>query len=187
MSTIRLLTLGAVRRRGRAHGYQVRADLESWGAHEWSTARSGSVYHALGILARDGLLLAHDVAPSEAGGPPRVEYELTPDGDSTYLELLRGALASRDPRLDQLSAAVGLIDDLPREEAVTLLRRRVEALDAWHATIADAAPADLEAQEWGPIGAVLGLWLHEAASRADWTRRLLERLEAGAFTMADER
>ncbi len=36
MSAIRLLVLGAVRMHGRAHGYQVRNDLEYWGAHEWS-------------------------------------------------------------------------------------------------------------------------------------------------------
>jgi DNA-binding PadR family transcriptional regulator len=55
MSATRLLVLGAVRQRGRAHGYQVRNDLEYWGAHEWSSAKPGSIYHALnrtGRLAR---------------------------------------------------------------------------------------------------------------------------------------
>ncbi|MFK4273910.1 PadR family transcriptional regulator, partial [Streptomyces milbemycinicus] len=46
MSAIRLLVLGAVRQHGRAHGYQVRNDLEFWGAHEWSNAKPGSIYHA---------------------------------------------------------------------------------------------------------------------------------------------
>lgn len=51
MSAIRLLVLGAVRQHGRAHGYQVRGDLEYWGAHEWSHAKPGSIYHALKQLA----------------------------------------------------------------------------------------------------------------------------------------
>jgi DNA-binding PadR family transcriptional regulator len=42
--------LGAVRQHGRAHGYQVRNDLEYWGAHEWSNAKPGSIYHALKAL-----------------------------------------------------------------------------------------------------------------------------------------
>ncbi|MFC7640821.1 PadR family transcriptional regulator [Streptosporangium lutulentum] len=113
MSAIRLLVLGAVRRRGRAHGYQVRADLESWGAHQWSNAASGSVYHALKTMAGQGLLLAHETKPSVTGGPPRVEYEVTDEGEKAYFTLLHTALTSRDPRLDLLAAAVGLIDDLP--------------------------------------------------------------------------
>src|SRR5919197_662274 len=80
MSAIRLLVLGAVRQHGRAHGYQVRNDLEYWGAHEWSNAKPGSIYHALKQMAKQGLLHAHEVAPSTAGGPPRTEYELTEQG-----------------------------------------------------------------------------------------------------------
>lgn len=69
MSAIRLLVLGAVRQHGRAHGYQVRNDLEYWGAHEWSNAKPGSIYHALKQMAKQGLLRAHEIAPSTAGGP----------------------------------------------------------------------------------------------------------------------
>ena len=67
MKPVRLLVLGALRRRVRAHGYQVRADLESWGAHEWSTATSGSVYHALKSMAGQGLLVAHRRSPRSRG------------------------------------------------------------------------------------------------------------------------
>ncbi|PRX97741.1 PadR family transcriptional regulator [Allonocardiopsis opalescens] len=186
MSAVRLLVLGAVRRRGRAHGYQVRADLESWGAHEWSSATSGSVYHALKAMAGQGLLLVHETTPSTAGGPPRMEYELTEAGVRTYLTLLRDALTEREPKLDLLAAAVGLVDDLPRAEAIELLRRRAEALEEWRAGIAGQLPPDTDLETWGPVGEVVGLWLHTAESRAEWTRRLIRRLEGGAFRMADE-
>ncbi|MEW2353679.1 PadR family transcriptional regulator [Spirillospora sp. NPDC029432] len=186
MSAVRLLVLGAVRRRGRAHGYQVRADLESWGAHEWSSAASGSVYHALRAMTGQGLLLLHETTPSAAGGPPRMEYELTGEGERAYLALLRRALADRDPRLDLLAAAVGLIDDLPRAEAVELLRRRTEAMDEWRESVTEHLPPGTDLDDWGPIGEVVGLWLHTAESRAKWTRRLIRRLEDGAFRMADD-
>lgn len=187
MSTVRLLVLGAVRRHGRVHGYQVRADLEAWGAHEWSSAASGSIYHALKAMTGQGLLLAHEAAQSEAGGPPRVEYETTAAGERAYFDLLRSALTSHDPRLDLLTAAVGLIDDLPRAEAIDLLRQRAQALDDWRASIAGQVPPDTDLEAWGPVGEVIGLWLHTAESRAEWTRRLIGRLESGAFRMADER
>lgn len=69
MSAIRLLVLCAVRQHGRAHGYQIRNDLEYWGAHEWSSAKPGSIYHALKQMAKQGVLIAHEVAPSTAAWP----------------------------------------------------------------------------------------------------------------------
>lgn len=186
MSTVRLLVLGAVRRRGRAHGYQVRADLEAWGAHEWSNATSGSVYHALKAMTGQELLIAHETTPSEAGGPPRIEYEVTEQGEQAYFALLRAALTNHDPRLDLLAAAVGLIDDLPRAHAVDLLRQRAQGMDEWQASIKAHLPPDTDLTTWGPVGEVIELWLHTAESRAQWTHRLIRRLEGGAFRMADE-
>ncbi|MFI9509295.1 PadR family transcriptional regulator [Nocardia sp. NPDC052566] len=186
MSTVRLLALGAVRRRGLAHGYQVRADLESWGAHEWSSATSGSVYHALKAMTREGLLVVHETSPSEAGGPPRMEYELTGEGEQAYFTLLRSALTNRDPKLDLLAAAVGLIDDLPRAEAIDLLRQRARIMDEWRASITAHLPPDTDLGTWGPVGEVIGLWQHTANSRAEWTHRLLKRLQDGDFRMADD-
>jgi DNA-binding PadR family transcriptional regulator len=186
MSAVRLLVLGAVRRRARAHGYQVRADLEAWGAHEWANAKSGSVYHALKAMAGEGLLLVHDTTPSVAGGPPRMEYEVTDDGERAYFSLLRAALSHRDPRLDLLAAAVGLIDDLSRAEAIDLLRQRAQAMDQWRASITGHLPSDTNLETWGPVGEVIGLWIHTADSRAEWTHRLIRHLEDGAYRMAGE-
>ena len=186
MSAVRLLVLGAVRRRGRVHGYQVRAELETWGAHEWSNATSGSVYHALKAMTEQGLLLVHETTPSVAGGPPRMEYEVTEEGDQAYFSLLRAALTSHDPRLDLLAAAVGLIDDLSRAEALDLLRQRVEVMDRWRTSIAAHLPPDTDLDTWGPVGEVIRLWQHTAESRADWTQRLIRRLEHGAYRMAGE-
>ncbi|WP_066370680.1 PadR family transcriptional regulator [Herbidospora mongoliensis] len=186
MSVVRLLVLGAIRRRGRAHGYLVRSDLETWGAHEWSNATSGSIYHALKSLTGEGCLLVHETTPSEAGGPPRMEYELTGDGERAYFALLRKALSSRDPRLDLLAAAVGLIDDLPRAEAIGLLRQRALAMDRWRESVTREIPPGADLDDWGPVGAVLELWLHTADSRTAWTHRMINRLEQGAYRMADD-
>ena len=186
MSAVRLLVLGAVRRRGRTHGYQVRADLTAWGAHEWANAKSGSVYHALKAMTGEGLLRAHDTTASVSGGPPRIEYEITPEGDEAYLTMLRAALSARDPRLDLLAAAVGLIDDLTRDEAVALLEERGRAMDQWRESITGRLPPGTDLETWGPVGDVLGLWLHTADSRADWTRRLIRRLRDGAYRMAGD-
>ena len=187
MKTVRLLVLGALRRRGRAHGYQVRADLESWGAHEWSTATSGSVYHALKSMAGQGLLVAHETVPSEAGGPPRIEYELTDQGEHEYLALLRRALADREPSLDVLGRR-----RRPDRGSAHARRRcgcfatRARAMEEWRSSITAHLPPDTDLDTWGPVGEVLSLWLSTADSHARWTDRLIRRLEEGAFAMAAE-
>ncbi|MFE7622105.1 PadR family transcriptional regulator [Streptomyces castrisilvae] len=182
MSAIRLLVLGAVRHHGRAHGYQVRNDLEFWGAHEWSNAKPGSVYHALKQLAKQGMLLAHEVAPSTAGGPPRIEYEITEQGTEEYLALLRASLTSYDQKMDVLSAGIGFIVDLERSEAVALLRERLAHLAAWRADVVGRYTPGAD----GHIGEIMNMWIHSADAGAEWTRGLIERIEGGAYVFAGE-
>ncbi|MEU2485052.1 PadR family transcriptional regulator [Streptomyces sp. NPDC012617] len=186
MSAIRLLVLGAVRQHGRAHGYQVRNDLEYWGAHEWSSAKPGSIYHALKQMAKQGLLLAHEVAPSTAGGPPRTEYEMTDLGDQEFFTLLRASLTSYDQSVDVLSAGIGFIVDLERGEAVALLRERVAAIEAWRASVTEHYTPAEGPESLGHIGEIMNMWVHSAEAGAAWTRGLIARLEAGAYTFAGE-
>ncbi|WP_030801583.1 PadR family transcriptional regulator [Streptomyces sp. NRRL S-337] len=186
MSAIRLLVLGAVRQHGRAHGYQVRNDLEYWGAHEWSNAKPGSIYHALKQMAKQGLLRAHDIAPSTAGGPPRTEYEVTPAGEAEYFSLLREALSRADQKFDVLSAGIGFVVDLPRDEAVALLKQRVRALEEWRSTVTGYYTPEEGPGQLGHIGEIMNLWVHSADSGAVWTRGLIERIEGGAYVFAGE-
>ncbi|WP_310728315.1 PadR family transcriptional regulator [Streptomyces sp. N2A] len=186
MSAIRLLVLGAVRQHGRAHGYQVRNDLEYWGAHEWSNAKPGSIYHALKQMAKQGLLRAHDIAPSTVGGPPRTEYEVTPAGEAEYFSLLREALSRADQKFDVLSAGIGFVVDLPRDEAVALLKQRVRALEEWRSTVTGYYTPEEGPGQLGHIGEIMNLWVHSADSGAVWTRGLIERIEGGAYVFAGE-
>ncbi|MFJ3953566.1 PadR family transcriptional regulator [Streptomyces sp. Je 1-4] len=186
MSAIRLLVLGAVRQHGRAHGYQVRNDLEYWGAHEWSNAKPGSIYHALKQMAKQGLLRAHDIAPSTAGGPPRTEYELTAAGEAEFFALLRAALSQHDQKVDMLSAGIGFVVDLPRAEAVALLKERVRALQEWRGTVTGYYTPEGGTGQLGHIGEIMHMWVHSADSGAEWTRGLIERIEGGAYVFAGE-
>ena len=186
MSAIRLLVLGAVRQHGRAHGYQVRNDLEYWGAHEWSNAKPGSIYHALKQMAKQGLLLAHEIAPSTAGGPPRTEYEITERGTEEFLSLLREALVSYDQKMDVISSGIGFIVHLPREEAVALLKKRVEGLEEWRKSVTDYYTPEDGPGQLGHIGEIMHLWVHSADAGAEWTRGLIERIEGGAYTFEGE-
>jgi DNA-binding PadR family transcriptional regulator len=186
MSAIRLLVLGAVRQHGRAHGYQVRTDLEYWGAHEWSNAKPGSIYHALKQLAKQGLLRAHEVAPSVVGGPPRTEYEITDAGTEEYLALLRESLTAYDQRPDSLSAALGFMVDLPRAEVLALLAERIGRIDEWRGAVTEHYTPEDGPEQLGHIGEIMNYWVFSADTGAAWTRALIARIEAGAYTFAGE-
>ncbi|MGW4031051.1 PadR family transcriptional regulator [Streptomyces sp. NPDC004838] len=186
MSAIRLLVLGAVRQHGRAHGYQVRNDLEYWGAHEWSTAKPGSIYHALKQMAKQGLLRAHEIAPSTAGGPPRTEYEVTDRGTEEFFRLLREALTAYDQKMDTLTAAVGFIVELPREEAVALLKERIQGMREWRSAVTEYYTPEEGPEQLGHIGEIMNLWVASSDSGVEWTRGLIERIEGGAYAFAGE-
>jgi len=183
MSTTRLLVLGGVRRFGRAHGYEVRRELISWGSDEWAHVNPGSIYHALKQLAKEGLLRAHDVEESDVG-PPHTDYEITEAGRAEFLRLLRYALATVDVRHpEMLTAGLGFLTELTRGEALQLLRERLDGLAEWHASVTP----HLAIQDAGDhLRELLNWWIHSADSAAMWTRGLIERLEAGAYTMAGD-
>ena len=76
-----------------------------------------------------------------------------------------------------------MLPSLPREEAVALLKERLTALEAAR----DKAHAQVEALVDPPhVRELFGLWEHNAATSAEWTRGVIERLEAGAYPMAGE-
>jgi DNA-binding PadR family transcriptional regulator len=177
MSATRLLVLGIVRGYGRAHGYRIGNDLLAWGADEWANVKWGSIYHALRSLTDGGFLVDHDDVPG------RTEYELTDRGEAEYMKLLRQALRRPQPRPDFLGAALAMLPSLPRQEAIVLLRERLEALEAQR----DKARAQVDALVDPPhVRELFGLWESQAASSVEWTRGLIERLEGGAYPMAGE-
>ncbi|MEG3628438.1 PadR family transcriptional regulator [Streptomyces poriticola] len=186
MSVIRLLVLGAVRQHGRAHGYQVRNDLEYWGAHEWSNAKPGSIYHALKQMAKQGLLRAHETAPSTVGGPPRTEYEITGKGTEEYFTLLRESLTAFDQKPDVLSAGLGFMVDLGRDEVLALLEERVRAIRKWRRGVTEYYTPEEGPGQLGHIGEIMNLWVHSADTGEEWTRGLIERIRGGAYTFAGE-
>jgi DNA-binding PadR family transcriptional regulator len=189
MSATRLLVLGGVRSFGRAHGYEVRRELLSWGSDEWAHVNPGSIYHALKQLAKEGLLRAYEVPENDAG-PPRTDYEITESGEAEFLRLLRDAVVEVDARRPELlSAALGFLTELTRAEAIALFERRLEGLAEWRASVAphrDEARAGGGGPPLGHLGELFDWWVHSADTAAEWTRGLIERLRDGAYVMAGE-
>lgn len=137
-------------------------------------------------MAKQGLLHAHEIAPSTAGGPPRTEYELTDGGTEEYFALLRDALVTYDQRGDVKAAAGGFMVDLPRAEVVALLQERTRRIEAWRSSVTEHYVPEEGPERLGHIGEIMNMWVRTADCEAEWTRGLVVRLESGAYTFAGE-
>lgn len=184
MSATRLLVLGVVRMRGKAHGYQVRRELLTWKADEWANAQPGSIYHALKQMAKEGLL------EEEADGEPgRTAYRLTADGEIQFQVLLAKMLSTPDESNQDtygLAAAVTFLTSLPRATAISLLQHRLTELDGHHASVESVLK---RGADWGQpkhLNELFRLWCSQIDATAQWTRDLIERLESGEYVMADD-
>lgn len=188
MSATRLLVLGVVRMHGKAHGYQVRRDLLTWSADKWANVQSGSIYHALKQMAKEGLLDQVDMEPS-GSGPERTGYQLTPDGETEFQLLLAKMLSVPDESAQDaygLAAAVTFLTTLPRARAISLLRHRLTHLDGQHATVVSLLE---HGTGWGQpahVNELYRLWCTHVDATAQWTRNLVGRLESGEYVMADD-
>ncbi|GLW92858.1 PadR family transcriptional regulator [Actinokineospora globicatena] len=179
MSATRMLVLGLAFWAGKAHGYQIRAELQSWRADSWARIKPGSLYHALRKAVADGLLV--DAPEQGDGGPDRTVYSITPAGREELTRLVRSGLSTPgDPWM--LNAAIAMLPTLERADAITQVNTRIEALVVQHR----------EMEQWcfgGPpikpehVTEQAQLWLAQLVADLEWARKLVVRLEAGAYAM----
>jgi len=185
MSATRLLVLGVVRMKGRAHGYEVRRELLSWGADRWGKVQPGSIYHALKKLTRDGLL--EDVANEEGEhGPDRTVYRITPDGETEFFLLLGQGLMDPDRGVESLSAAVTFLPTLPRTQAIAMVKHRIGQLQG---VLTNARYSVDSAPDMGKpdhVAELFRLWVISTEASIRWAEELLGRLERGDYVMAGE-
>lgn len=182
MSATKLLVLGVVHLSGGAHGYQVRSELQSWGAETWAKINPGSVYHALKKAAADGLLTEH--AEPGNSGPERVLYRVTARGRDEMVEMVRDGLR-RTHDADMLNAAIAMLPMLTRSDAIAQVGERVARLEAelvaqaeWRKHPNRDTPEHVREQA--------DLWAGHARTELEWAKSLSERLSEGAYIMADD-
>lgn len=171
------MVLGVLRSKEPAHGYEIRQELETWGAQSWANVAPGSVYHALTQMAREGLVEPVETAePSK--GPARNAYAVTKTGEREFQRLLREYLWKEKPTIDPLQPALAFLDAVPKEELLAALRRRASSARATAEALrfVNEAPGhDLPAHfaESHRLGA------YHAEAEARWAEEAAEKVERG--------
>jgi len=125
MST-RLIVLGLLQERP-YHGYDLKRVMKERYMDEWANVAFGSIYFALGQVAAEGWIAAQ---PTERQGkrPSRTVYCITESGCREFLRLLRECWQDDRCVQDSIRVCVFFIDQLPRDEAIDYVRRRIQAV-----------------------------------------------------------
>lgn len=188
MSATRLLVLAFVRAHRTAHGYLIGQELLAWNADRWANTKTGSIYHALRQLAKEGFLDEIDV-PSSGTAPARTEYSITQAGDAEFHRLMEKALTLPQPRPDMLCAGLVLMSALPRPTVLTLLGKRLTTLAKQRSEVtkANSTVSFSGANALPPhVEALLSFWTHNTECNHDWLTGLIARIKAGDYVFADE-
>jgi DNA-binding PadR family transcriptional regulator len=183
VAVVRLFVLGVIRMHGQTHGYALHRQLLDWRIDTWTRVRPGSIYHALKQVTKEGKLRVVGVEGSSQG-PGRTLYELTPEGETEYRQLLDAALSSID--LTELGAGIAFMQTLPRQHVIDLLAEQHRRATEISVGLDRMMPAFPHRDEPPHVQDLLALWSTGVAATAGWTEALIRRLEDGEYVMADD-
>lgn len=173
-----LAVLSAVAQRP-MHPYEMGRTLRGWGKDQDMGIKWGSLYTVVRNLAKHELLEA--VESSRQGArPERTVYRITGAGRAELLDWVRELVSTPQVEHPMFTAGLSVLSVLPPTEAVELLRRRAELLDAEIA----ARRASLESHARDVARLFLIEDEYELAMReaeAAWVRSTLEDLASPAF------
>jgi len=184
-STTRLLVLGVVRLFQPVHGYEVRRELVTWRASEWASVNPGSIYNALKMLSRDGLIEV--VATDQIGGrPERTTYQLTTAGEDEFRNLLRSQWWTVDTLTDPLMAAVSFLSAVSRKEAIAALEHRITQIHGMtrhHEFVIESHDGRESPHH---VREMMRLMNARNLAEIGWAEQFIARLRNGEYTTADD-
>lgn len=183
MSVVRLLVLGALKRRGVAHGYRIYRDLNDWRIETWTVVRPGSVYHAISQLERLGFIVAAQNNTSQKLGPAKTEYRLTGGGEQELTNLLEEAL--RAINLPELSVGIAFMEYLPRQRVIELLKECAQA-QRQVPPFLKTLPTEEKPTAPSKHPELIRLWADSYADAAASTEKLITVIKSGKYVFKNE-
>lgn len=178
MSTVRLLVLGSIFRKGVSYGYAVYSDITSWHADSWTSVKPGSIYHALDKLESLEMIKSIKSDDSKKIGPSRKGYIITQQGESEFINLLESALVSFD--IQEFSVGIAFMDTIPREKVIELLQQRLAELEN-SINFLEGLPTEEFPPDPSKHPELVGIWVGYVRNEAVTTENILRNLQAGKY------
>ena len=129
--------------RGPMHPYELGRMLREHGDARSIKFNHGSLYMVVGQLERAGFVAAQETTRS-GQRPERTVYALTDAGRDEFRDWLRELVEQPRHEYPNFVAALSLIAALPPDEAVELLRRRLQRLAGERAGIRELVDSTIE-------------------------------------------
>ncbi|MFG2042806.1 PadR family transcriptional regulator [Dactylosporangium sp. NPDC048998] len=162
------------------HPYEIAAEMRGRGKEQDFKIQWGSLYTVVQNLEKHGFVEAAHTA-REGRRPERTVYQITEAGREETVDWLREIVGAPEREYPRLRAGLSVLGILPPDEAVYLMRKRVEILDFQIATEEAALGASAgKVPRVFTVEAEYGLALLRA--EADWLRGLLEEIRAGTLS-----
>ncbi len=178
MSATRLLILGALRFLQPAHGYSIRQELESWGAADWANIAYGSIYFALNKLAQEGLVAVTDTE-QEGKRPARTIYVVTEAGEGEFQRLLREFWREYYPVRDPFAVAWGFMGELPRDELLAAMRKRIADAQLAAIQLQQLANRREQAEKPSYVYEIVELRVAQIDLMVAWGEKMIGKIERG--------
>ena len=167
------------------HPYEMAQTLRSRAKHESVRLNYGSLYGVVESLERQGLVRAVETF-REGRRPPRTVYEITDAGRTEMDDWLSELLSVPIKEFPQYEAALSFLPGVPPDEAVTLLRRRCEAIEVRLDQM--QASDDIATKRGLPrLFSIEGEYeMALLRTELEFTRSLIADIESGSLSGLDE-
>ncbi len=176
------MVLGVMHRERKTHGYTVYHALVSWQAETWTKIRPGSIYHALGQLEKEGLVINEGLTLGNKGSAKTL-YAISTTGEEELKNLIRTALVSYDQ--EQFTAGLAFMSILSREEVIGLATQRLQAhreTISFMKMLPRNDMPDTPAQH----SAIITSWTSVFSATHAWQKQFLQDLQSGKYVFVDD-
>lgn len=126
ISPLAVAVLGLLEEQPR-HAYDIALTMQQRHMHEHIKLSLGTLYHVVEQLQRLGWVQPTETS-REGRRPERTIYTITPEGRRHLLERISELLATPARDYSAFEAGLAFMHQLPRDEAVAMLRRRAQTL-----------------------------------------------------------
>lgn len=184
MSVVKLLVLGAIKRRTCAHGYRISQDLKDWRIDTWTVVRSGSIYHAMSQLQKENYIATVELdSDTQKLGPAKAEYILTAAGEHLFIDLLEKSL--KNINLIELSIGIAFMEYLPRNRVIELLEERAAA-QRQVADFLQTLPTEEPPSTPAKHPELVRIWSESYDHAAVSTGKLIEAITSGKYVFKNK-
>jgi DNA-binding PadR family transcriptional regulator len=159
--------------------YEMAAKLREWGKDNAIKINWGSLYTVVGNLEKHGFIEAAEVV-REGRQPERTTYRITEAGRAELMDWLRELVSAPEREYTRFEAALGESAHLGPDELISLLKQRLDALDAANEQVGQEL-STLSTQMPRLFLIETEYFLALRRAEAEWVRGLLRELTDGTF------